>query len=650
MVKINNLKKLTANSLIGVLLLGGLLIESSNNKAVQATNDANGCSNNGHGNNAPMSISLSSGKLTIGHYDPTNPGSQRDKLIADLDGGKFGTSGSNKISNSAQYYIDFTGTSYNLTTAEATNIVNSLPDWEESGNGSTILDCGSDYDNDGIDDFIELGSNYNNPTDTDNDGIPNYNDTDSDGDGTPDSTEGTGDSDNDGTPNYLDNTNNSNSDSDDACYISDQDATSLTLTGTIRDFKAYRNTSGNINPGGHPDFERKPNTDKNPNNASFNYGSDNNITTDNIGSDKKPVYKGHTYSTTNANNFNQWYNDASGVNQSTSYDITLADPDGDGVYVYSNNNFFPIDNQLFGNEGRSHNYHFTYELHTKFTYQSGQTFTFSGDDDVWVYINGKKVIDLGGVHSSQTKTVNLASVASSIGLQAGRTYDLDFFFAERHTTQSNFTISSSIAFTQKDSDCDGVIDTTESNVDYDGDGVADPDIDRDGIPNYLDTDNNNNDVDDDDENAGDADGDGDVDAPSGVNPSDVDGDGIKNSIDPDDDGDGISDASENTGDADEVANDPNAEYIAAYLDPSYDSDHDGTPNSSETNPPSVSDIDGDGVPNSYDTDSDGDGWSDIIIEDSSNLIYDGGDDPDIIIEEDSSDLTYDPNPYIYNAD
>ena len=139
--------------------------------------------------------------------------------------------------------------------------------------------------------------------------------------------------------------------------------------------------------------------------------------------------------------FDQWFRDVDGVNQSLPLEVALADAGG-GIFTYDNPAFFPIDNQAFGNEGNGHNYHFTYELHTQFTYLAGtgQMFKFIGDDDVFVYINGQLVIDLGGVHSARSQYVAL----DRLGLTSGQMYPLDFFYAERHRTQANCRIQTNL--------------------------------------------------------------------------------------------------------------------------------------------------------------------------------------------------------------
>jgi len=156
---------------------------------------------------------------------------------------------------------------------------------------------------------------------------------------------------------------------------------------------------------------------------------------------RKPIYSGGTGTITTHGKayFDQWFNnDANNLRKDI--EIELLDQDGDGIYTYTNPEFFPIDNELFGNEGRQHNYHFTFEIHSKFTYEAGQTFSFTGDDDIWVFINNHLEIDLGGVHGAMTASVDL----DDLGLTPGKTYSLDIFFAERHTFASNFVIETSI--------------------------------------------------------------------------------------------------------------------------------------------------------------------------------------------------------------
>lgn len=211
-------------------------------------------------------------------------------------------------------------------------------------------------------------------------------------------------------------------------------AATISLTGTVRDFLGNGTPVGTYNghPGvGHIDFQ----------NACC--PTDHFIVTSTLGGDGNPVYNGvGSTSTHGAAAFNQWYNDTPGVNVSAPLAITLDDTGHPGTFTYSNSSFFPIDGLLFADSlCCGHNYAFTYEINTSFDYTLGQTFSFTGDDDVFVFINGNKVIDLGGVHGAQSASVSL----DTLGLTPGSNYNLDVFFAERHTVASSFRIDTSIA-------------------------------------------------------------------------------------------------------------------------------------------------------------------------------------------------------------
>jgi fibro-slime domain-containing protein/uncharacterized repeat protein (TIGR01451 family) len=221
----------------------------------------------------------------------------------------------------------------------------------------------------------------------------------------------------------------------------------VVLDVTIRDFHGIGWGSPGIDGYyQHPDFEDGIVTDPG-------------IVLSALGVDGKPVYAGQAGNTSTHGQtaFDQWYRDTANVNMAMASTLTFTWNGSN--YVYNNSNFFPIDVQLLGNDGRPHNYHFTLELHTSFTYQSGQVFSFTGDDDLWVFINDKLVIDLGGVHPALSASVNLDSVAAAIGIVPGETYDFDLFFAERHTTASNFNAVTNIVLAPP---AEPAIETTKS--------------------------------------------------------------------------------------------------------------------------------------------------------------------------------------------
>lgn len=206
------------------------------------------------------------------------------------------------------------------------------------------------------------------------------------------------------------------------------------LAGILRDFK------GNNEPGGHPDFETITGSKS---------GLDLGIVKKTLGADLKPVFAGPTKSTTTQANFDQWYRDTPGVNKTKIYTVPFQ-IDGNGHVLYDTTAFYPLDNDPdgFGNTpGQPHDYAFTYELHTEFLYTGGEVFSFRGDDDVWAFINHQLVVDLGGVHNAESATIDIDSLAASIGIQKGQSYAFDFFFAERHTVESNFRFETTLKFT-----------------------------------------------------------------------------------------------------------------------------------------------------------------------------------------------------------
>lgn len=116
---------------------------------------------------------------------------------------------------------------------------------------------------------------------------------------------------------------------------------------------------------------------------------------------------------------------------------------GTGVKKYPN--FDPAET---ADDKKKHNFHFTVHTHSRFVYKAdaNQYFEFTGDDDVYVFLNGKLLIDLGGQHEALTGRFNLDDMAleaatdptKDYGLIDGKAVDFDFYYVERHCTASNF--------------------------------------------------------------------------------------------------------------------------------------------------------------------------------------------------------------------
>jgi fibro-slime domain-containing protein len=194
------------------------------------------------------------------------------------------------------------------------------------------------------------------------------------------------------------------------------------VIATIRDFRDD-----------HPDFE------------SFSGSRETTgLVRDTLGPDDLPVHaaSGPTSQTTGPANFDQWYRDA-GVNLAFQVQLPVMRTAG-GDLVFDSSAFFPIDGQGFGNQGRANNFHFTTVIRSSFTYRGGERFTFRGDDDVWIFVNRRLALDLGGLHPAVMGSIDFDAQAARLGLTRGQTYRFDVFHAERHTSESNFRMQTSI--------------------------------------------------------------------------------------------------------------------------------------------------------------------------------------------------------------
>ncbi len=199
--------------------------------------------------------------------------------------------------------------------------------------------------------------------------------------------------------------------------------------------------------------------------------------------------------TTNADDFNSWYHDSNYskvvvdslplVQQTNGTAVTFV-YDHSGTYsratgTWTTPPFFPLDDRGWATppdgpeipfleastDNALHNFSFTSEVRYWFEYQGGESLSFIGDDDVWVFVNGRLAVDLGGVHQAASGSITLdATAATTFNLTVGNIYEIVVFQAERRVTQSSYKLTLGV-FNRTHTVCsprcgDGVVNGTES--------------------------------------------------------------------------------------------------------------------------------------------------------------------------------------------
>lgn len=261
-----------------------------------------------------------------------------------------------------------------------------------------------------------------------------------------------------------------------------------------------------LQPSEHPDFQHRV------------MEAEVGIVENRLGADGKPVHvAADMKNTTNHDDddtpdwFSIWFRDAvkdwPNAGDTTRYNYTLVDwldlaetPAGSGTFQFSDTAFFPLDSvngqpfgfgitkySSFGTAGtEKHNYHFTSEVRYWFQYSGNELLKFTGDDDVWVFVNKRLAVDLGGIKKVTWGSVQLDASNGTgqvcqqlaankectdpqvvdFGLKLGQVYEIVVFQAERHTIYSNYTLTLS-AFKTTRSECkpvcgDGIVTSDEA--------------------------------------------------------------------------------------------------------------------------------------------------------------------------------------------
>ena len=100
--------------------------------------------------------------------------------------------------------------------------------------------------------------------------------------------------------------------------------------------------------------------------------------------------------------------------------------------------------EVSGKQNGGRNLHFCTESHANFRFRKGLKFSISGNDDIWVFVDNKLAIDIGGTHLAAPGYIDMDKFLPNA--EIGKYYDIDIYTCNRRSTSSDLKINANFTF------------------------------------------------------------------------------------------------------------------------------------------------------------------------------------------------------------